>query len=64
MEASTDKNIFVHCAANMRVSAFMYLYRRVHKSMSDEEAKQDLYQIWVPNEVWQKFMAEVVERYG
>jgi protein tyrosine phosphatase (PTP) superfamily phosphohydrolase (DUF442 family) len=64
MEANTDKNVFVHCAANMRVSAFMYLYRHVHKSMSDEEAKKDLYQIWVPNEVWQKFMVEVVERYG
>ena len=27
MQANTGKKIFVHCIANMRVSAFMYLYR-------------------------------------
>ncbi|MEW6492796.1 MAG: protein tyrosine phosphatase family protein [Cyanobacteriota bacterium] len=61
MKANADKTIFVHCAANMRVSAFMYLYRRIHEHISEEEAKQDLHQIWVPNEVWQKFMEQVVE---
>lgn len=61
MEANADKTIFVHCAANMRVSAFMYLYRRIHEHISEEEAKQDLHQIWFPNEVWQKFIEQVVE---
>jgi len=63
MEANPDKNIFVHCAANMRVSAFMYLYRRIHKGMSDEDARKDLEQIWVPNEIWQKFIEQVMEHY-
>ncbi len=63
MEANADKNIFVHCAANMRVSAFMYLYRRLHEGMSDEEAKKDLHQIWVPNQVWQNFIEQVIEDY-
>src|SRR5687768_1338106 len=27
MEENSDKPVFVHCAMNMRVSAFMYLYR-------------------------------------
>lgn len=63
MTANADKPLFVHCAANMRVSAFMYLYRRLHEGMSDEDAKKDLYQIWVPNEVWQKFIEQVLERY-
>jgi protein tyrosine phosphatase (PTP) superfamily phosphohydrolase (DUF442 family) len=60
MEANTDKKVFVHCAANMRVSAFMYLYRRLYKKVSEEEAKKDLYKIWIPNENWQKFMEQVI----
>ncbi|WP_414586511.1 protein tyrosine phosphatase family protein [Scytonema sp. PCC 10023] len=63
MEANGDKKVLVHCAANMRVSAFMYLYRRIHEHMSDEEAKKDLQKIWNPNENWQKFMNQVIENY-
>lgn len=63
MEANTDKKVFVHCAANMRVSAFIYLYRRIHEGMSDEEAKEDLHHIWKPNENWQKFIERVIEHY-
>ena len=62
METNADNNIFVHCAANMRVSAFMYLYHRIH-GMSDEDAKKGLYQIWEPNEVWQKFIEQVIDNY-
>ncbi len=53
MEANADKTIFIHCAANMRVSAFMYLYHHIHKRMNNEDAKKDLHQIWLPNETWQ-----------
>ena len=63
MKANADKKTFVHCAANMRVSAFMYLYRCIHDRMSDEEAKKYLSQIWLPNETWQKFIAQVLEHY-
>jgi protein tyrosine phosphatase (PTP) superfamily phosphohydrolase (DUF442 family) len=63
MEANSDKKVFVHCAANMRVSAFIYLYQRLHESISEEEAKKDLHKIWIPNENWQKFMEQVIENY-
>ncbi len=63
MKANADQKIFVHCAANMRVSAFMYLYRRIHDRMSDEEAKKYLDRIWQPNETWQKFIEQVLEHY-
>ncbi|MCC5636246.1 protein tyrosine phosphatase family protein [Nostoc sp. CHAB 5844] len=63
METNADKNIFVHCAANMRVSAFMYLFRRIHQGLNAEAAKQDLEKIWLPNEVWQKFIQEVINVY-
>lgn len=63
MKANATQKTFVHCAANMRVSAFMYLYRRIHDRMSDEEAKKYLDRIWQPNETWQKFIAQVLEHY-
>ncbi len=56
MKANAEKKIFVHCAANKRVSAFIYLYRRLNYGISDEEAKKDLDKIWVPNQIWQEFM--------
>lgn len=64
MEANADKQIFVHCAANMRVSAFIYLYRRLRQGLNDETAKQDLQQIWFPNEVWDNFIQEAVLNYS
>lgn len=63
MEANTDKKVFVHCIANKRVSAFIYLYYRLHKQMSEEDAKKELYKIWVPNEIWQSFIEQVIKNY-
>ncbi|RUR84097.1 protein tyrosine phosphatase family protein [Chlorogloeopsis fritschii PCC 9212] len=61
METNADKRVFVHCAANKRVSAFMYLYRHLHEGINDEEAKKDLHQIWTPNEIWQRFIEQVID---
>ncbi|WGV27697.1 protein tyrosine phosphatase family protein [Halotia branconii] len=61
MEANADKKIFVHCAANKRVSAFVYLYRRLYTAIQEQEAKQDLHKIWIPNKIWNKFIQQVIE---
>lgn len=63
MAANVEQPVFVHCAANMRVSAFMYLYRRICDRMTEQQAKQYLEQIWTPNETWQKFIQQVIEHY-
>jgi len=63
LETNPNKSIFVHCAMNMRVSAFMYLYRRIFQHMSDEDAKKDLDKIWVPNDTWQNFIVQVIQHY-
>ncbi len=62
MKANADKKIFVHCAANKRVSAFIYLYRRTQEGIGDEAAKNDLHQIWIPNQTWQQFIQDVVNQ--
>ncbi len=45
---------------NMRVSAFVYLYQRMQKQISDEQAKLDLVKIWTPNETWQTFIQAAI----
>ena len=63
MEENADKLVFVHCIANMRVSAFIYLYRLIHEGMRDEKAKNDLHEIWTPNDTWQELIKQVIEHY-
>lgn len=53
--------VFVHCAKNMRVSVFVYLHRCLC-GVSPSEAAGDLAKIWQPNEVWQRFIDEVLAR--
>ena len=59
MDANRDKHCFVHCAANMRVSAFVYLYRVLRRGVADEDAARDLHRIWVPEGGWQRFIEAV-----
>ncbi len=63
MQANSNKKVFVHCIANKRVSAFVYLFRYLYQGMSKKDAKKDLHKIWLPNDIWQKFINEVIEKY-
>jgi protein tyrosine phosphatase (PTP) superfamily phosphohydrolase (DUF442 family) len=58
MEAFEDRPLFVHCAANMRVSAFVYLYRVLRKGVAPAEAERDLHAIWQPDEIWSRFIQD------
>jgi len=48
--------VLVHCAANMRVSAFIYRYRRDILHEPPETLTNDLQQIWQPFGVWKDFI--------
>jgi protein tyrosine phosphatase (PTP) superfamily phosphohydrolase (DUF442 family) len=61
MRAFEDRRVFVHCAANMRVSAFMFLYRVIVKDVPASEARRDLVAIWHPDDVWSKFIEQQIE---
>lgn len=60
MDANAGRPIFVHCAANMRVSAFMYLYRVLKQNVAPEVAEKDLHAIWEPEGVWKAFVAQTL----
>ncbi len=59
MDTHSESKIFVHCAANKRVSAFVYLYR-VFQGGDAQIAQQDLAKIWTPNEIWQAFIDRIL----
>jgi len=61
MHGLEGRSVFVHCAANMRVSAFMYLYRVMFKDVPASEARRELNSIWEPDEVWSKFIEQQLE---
>lgn len=63
LNQNTDKKILVHCAMNMRVSAFVYLYRRIYDQVNEDQAQQDLQKIWTPNPTWQAFIEQVMKQY-
>ncbi|MBC8137780.1 MAG: protein tyrosine phosphatase family protein [Fibrella sp.] len=55
-ERKGREKLFVHCIANMRVSAFMYLYRSLREGIPEPEARADMHRIWTPNPLWQTFL--------
>ena len=58
MQQRTDQKVWVHCAANARVSAFMYRYRRALLNEPESIIREDLDAIWEPFGVWKKFISE------
>jgi uncharacterized protein (TIGR01244 family) len=60
MDAHQDKRVYVHCAANMRVSSFLALYRILRLGWDRDRAFRDIYQIWTPDERWQSFIEEML----
>jgi hypothetical protein len=58
MEAFEDRRVFVHCAVNKRVSAFVFLYRVLRGDSAIGEAEKDLHAIWEPDAVWSRFIRE------
>ena len=57
MKEIGDAPVMVHCAANMRVSAFVYRYRCEVLGEEPDKAIVDMQKIWEPFGVWKKFVS-------
>jgi protein tyrosine phosphatase (PTP) superfamily phosphohydrolase (DUF442 family) len=64
MSTFKDRRVWVHCAKNMRVSAFIYLYRRICMNQKDEAALHPMREVWVPNPVWRAFIDDALTAYA
>jgi uncharacterized protein (TIGR01244 family) len=56
MKAHEGQKIWVHCAANIRVSAFLGLYRVIEHRWKREPAFAQLSELWQPDAVWSLFI--------
>jgi protein tyrosine phosphatase (PTP) superfamily phosphohydrolase (DUF442 family) len=57
MQAFKEKNIWVHCALNMRASCFIYLYRKHVLQIPESEALYPMREIWQPSGEWQHLVS-------
>jgi protein tyrosine phosphatase (PTP) superfamily phosphohydrolase (DUF442 family) len=62
MQAFAGRRMWVHCALNMRVSAFVYLYRRLVRGEDESSAAYPMSEVWEPNETWQAFIDRALAR--
>ncbi|MGH6623289.1 MAG: protein tyrosine phosphatase family protein [Burkholderiaceae bacterium] len=58
MDAHKGQRVWIHCAANMRVTAFLGLYRRLREGWSEKEAFELMSKVWQPNDTWSAFIQE------
>jgi protein tyrosine phosphatase (PTP) superfamily phosphohydrolase (DUF442 family) len=59
MNLFEGKKIFLHCAKNIRVSAFCYLYFTSEKSWEEEKAKTPIFRAWQPDEAWKSIIKQI-----
>ena len=59
MNGLSEEKIFVHCAVNARVSAFVFKYLTMEKKMQAEEETTPLLAQWLPqmNLIWKNFLS-------
>ena len=61
MDRSKGHRVWVHCAANMRVTAFLGLYWRLREGWPDDRAFALMRDVWQPNQIWSSFIAKQLE---
>ncbi len=59
MGAQKDRTVLVHCAANMRVAAFVYAYRVKFEGENEAVARARMEEIWAPHGVWSALLDEI-----
>ena len=60
MRAHRQQRLFVHCAANKRVSALIFAYRMVEGDVGPAAAARDLACRWDPDQTWRRYIDDSV----
>lgn len=64
LSAYKNSKVFIHCAANKRVSAFMALYRILSLGWPVDEAIKALNVMWQPDDIWQTFIDNQLSKHS
>lgn len=62
MQALEGETIHVHCIANLRVSAFLYRYRRDELQLPAAMVRDEMDHIWRPGGAWAVFTGNTGEK--
>lgn len=58
--ADGEAPVYVHCARNLRASAFLFLYRVLTLGDARGPAEAAMLDVWQPNAIWQAFIDEAL----
>ncbi len=61
LQALGANKVWIHCAKNYRVSAFMYVYHKYILHTPFEQIDLSIFDIWQPSLVWQELMKVQLE---
>ena len=61
MANNQGHRIFVHCAANKRVSVFVSLFQSITLAWSKQKTLAEIKETWEPNDVWSKLIDDILE---
>ena len=61
MQSLGANKVWVHCAKNYRVSAFMYVYHKYILHTPFEQIDLSIFDMWQPSSVWQELMKVQLE---
>jgi len=64
LSAYKNSKVFIHCAANKRVSAFMALYRIISLGWPVDDAIKALNMMWQPDAIWQAFINNQLSKHS
>jgi protein tyrosine phosphatase (PTP) superfamily phosphohydrolase (DUF442 family) len=56
LQALGANKIWIHCALNYRVSAFMYVYHKYILKTPFENIDLSIFEMWSPELIWQELM--------
>ena len=60
MRVPTQQRTLLHCEVNFRASVFGFLYQVIYQGVPMGEAIALMHAIWIPNEVWEDFIVQVL----
>lgn len=60
MQVPTQQRTLLHCEVNFRASVFGFLYQVIYEGVPMDEATSLMHAIWIPNEVWEDFIVQVL----
>jgi protein tyrosine phosphatase (PTP) superfamily phosphohydrolase (DUF442 family) len=63
MERYKNKKVHVHCFANMRITAFLGLYRMFKQGKPKDEAFEPMRSVWESNDVWSSFISNTIAKH-